>query len=195
MNIARLVCGAILSSAVSLAAHGAPVTFTESVTGSGSLGSAFSNQLITISGTADTSGITTGVGLYTLFLPTATITVNGFSPVTLNGGVTVFSNTFAQVAGFEAHSPTFDVLDTVSPAFAAYMLVGAISSSGTAQFLAGTAFATSGGSFVLDSVSGNSTFTAGAPTSGIAPEPASIALFGTGLLAFAGTTRRKFCRA
>jgi len=195
MNFARLACGALLFSALSLVAHATPLTFTESVTGSGSLGSAFTNQLITLSATGDTSGIVTGVGLYTLFIPTATLTVNGFAPVTLTGGVTVFSNSLIQVAGFEGHSPTFDVLDTVSPAFSSYTLLGAITATGTAQnAAAGTAFSTSGGSFILNNTSGNATFTAGASILGIAPEPGSIALLGTGMLALAGTVRRKLCR-
>jgi len=195
MNFARLACGALLFSALSLVAHATPLTFTESVTGSGSLGSAFTNQLITLSATGDTSGIVTGVGLYTLFIPTATLTVNGFAPVTLTGGVTVFSNSLIQVAGFEGHSPTFDVLDTVSPAFASYTLLGAINATGSAQnSAAGTAFSTSGGSFILNSTSGSATFTAGAPVTGVTPEPGSIALLGTGMLALAGTVRRKLCR-
>lgn len=196
MNLARLASGALLFSALSLVANATPLTFTETVTGSGSLGSAFTNQLITLSATGDTSGIVTGVGLYTLFIPTATLTINGFAPVTLTGGVTVFSNDLIQVAGFEGHSPTFDLLDTVSPAFASYTLDGAITASGAAQnSAAGTAFSTSGGSFILNSTSGNATFTAGTPILGVAPEPGSIALLGTGMLALAGTVRRKLCRA
>jgi hypothetical protein len=176
---------------VSLAAHAAPVTYTETVTADGSLGiNDFSDQLVTISGTGDTSNVALyGPGVYFLDLSNATVKIGTGAAVNLTDTLIAFANQ-GSVAGSLSEA-IGDVLDTTGSAFATYNLETAITVTGSPLINPGLAFGTSAGDFDMLTTDSNSTFTATLGSSA-APEPSSLILFATGLLGVAETARRKW---
>jgi hypothetical protein len=191
---------ALLSVGVALWCTGlqaAPITYTESAIVSGTLGgTAFSNAVITITGTADTTGVVNDFGVLRNPLSSASFSIAGDGSGTFTGAIQVFDNPFSSptaAAGFADTSLGLtSILDTFNSVFAAYDLATAIGPITGAPFInPGSAFATTAGALVIND-SGTSTFTA---TTGITavPLPAALPLFATGLvgLGLLGWRRKK----
>ncbi len=167
--------------------YASPISFTESVLGSGSLnGVAFSDQLITLSGTGDTSNATVG-SPDTLTLSSAAVQVGG-STSSFTDTIDVFSE--SGLVGFAVYSGD-DILDTASGRFEGYDLTTAVSGTVANSIInSGVGFATTGGTFVIQSTSGDDTFTA---TTGLAPtpEPSALVMLATGFAGVLGIARRR----
>ena len=156
-------------------AEAAFLTYTETVIASGSLnGAAFTNAMLTISATGDTSQVVTSNGFYSLTPMTNNFTIVGVGSGSFSSAAfQLFVNQAAMAAGFGANGNS--ILDTFNTAFSTYTLTTAIGPvSGSSYINPGTSFATTSGSFILSSTTGNVTFTA-------VPEPASLAMLGVGL--------------
>ena len=179
---------ALLSVGVALWCTGlqaAPITYTESATVSGTLGgTAFTNAVITITGTANTTGVVNDAGILRNPLSSASFSIAGDGSGTFTDAIQVFNNPAfspTAAAGFaDTTLGPISILDTFNSAFASYDLASAIGPTTGPPFInPGQPFATTGGALVLNS-SGNSTFTA---TTGVTvvPLPAALPLFASGL--------------
>jgi hypothetical protein len=196
-----LFCGSLVLSTLAITAHAEPITFTETLTGGGILGSSFTNQLITITGIGNTSNVefSSATGLYTLDLSSVTVQ-EGSSPVdTFTGSMEAFVSDDGFIAGFEQLTPRNVNLAAVtgefngssfSDPFAGFTLNSSISETGGTEVPQSTSFATTGGSLVFETFSDTATFSATVSPAPV-PEPSSFALLATGLLGVAETARRK----
>lgn len=202
MRSVWLICCPLVLSTLALTAHAEPITFTESLTGGGILGSFFTNQLITITGIGDTSNVqfSSATGLYTLDLSSVTVK-EGSSPVdTFTGNIEAFVSDDGFIAGFEELTPLNVNLAAVtgefngssfSDPFAGFTLDSSISETGGTEVPESTNFSTTGGSLVFETFSDTATFSATVSPAPV-PEPSSLALLTTGLLGLAVAARRKF---
>jgi hypothetical protein len=164
----------------STAAHAGLLTYTETVTASGSLdGNAFTNALVTLTLNGNTTNIGSGgSGIFDLIAPVS-ISVAGLTGDSFSQTIQVVDNQNISLAGFGDNTINAGILFTGNGAFATYDLsvpTGPI--SGSATINAGEAFITTNGSFRLDSTSSNAVFTVTATTSAV-PEPGSLLLFAT----------------
>jgi hypothetical protein len=182
----------------SVAAQATPITYTDTVTGTGALGAlSFTNALVTISLTGDTSTVF-GDPLPRDF-GTATVDVFGIGTATFTdplmwaidnpGG----SGGPGALAGIADVTANLFLLGTVNAAFSVYDLRSSIGPiSGAATFNPGLLFPTTSGDFALTSVAGNtSTFTARTADTSFVPEPVSVILVGTGLLGIVRSRARR----
>jgi hypothetical protein len=177
------------------AAHATPLTYSESTTASGSLGlQGFTNALVTISGTANTENVQNiGPDFFFINMPSAEVSVAGLGTFLFTDELDFFtnsvSNPFPEAAGVSDRTlDGFDILDTFSTGIGTYNLKSAFGPvTGMGATNLGTKFGTTDGDLVFSSI-GDSTFTA---TSAV-PEPTTIELLGTGILALATVARRKF---
>lgn len=203
------LCAAIAASAIAslpLAtgrAEAAPITYTETTTASGVLGTtAFTASRVTLSFAGDTAGVVAPApGLLINPAGTASVTVDGVGTGVFDAGgqaSIVFQTMGGAGIGANSRDPDVDqggqtyILGVEAVAFATYDLSGSIGPVvGAAVFRPGLAFSTDAGDFALTSA-GDVTYTAvlgtaatgAAPVSPAAavPEPASLVLLGVGLL-------------
>ncbi|RZU42480.1 PEP-CTERM sorting domain-containing protein [Edaphobacter modestus] len=196
MHVLRLLAVAsIFAAPIALSAES--ITYTDTFTASGSIGAeTFTDALVTISGTGNSSGIINeGGGIFALSLP-VTFSIAGVASGTFTDDIQVFANQSSGIAGFGDNTNDFALIYTANPALSSYSLSTGIGPvTGPSLFnsvdatLGEAVYGTNDGNFALSSVS-DSTFQA-SPV----PEPSSLALFGTGALGILGVVRRKFGRA
>jgi len=163
-----LLAAAALAGLVSLplAGHAELITYTESVVASGSLaGRPFTNAVVTITGSADTSQVEPSFAGYAVLTSGARVTVAGVGTFTFNDPIQFFVSPMFDVAGVsDLTGPLgLDIVDTQNSAFETYSLITAFGPvTGPPVVNAGDPFSTSGGALVLNSA-GDSTFTATEP--------------------------------
>jgi hypothetical protein len=171
-------------------AGGTSITFTESATASGTLGSTpFTNTLVTFTASGDTSNVTEDAPqLFDINGLTISINIASLdTTATLND--TVYSFQGDDAAGFSDGPGGGIILETSSDEIGrSYDLTTSMGPiTGVSYINSGFEVGTNEGLFDFTSA-GNATFTA---TVGGAPEPTTMALFGLGLAGLAALTRRR----
>jgi hypothetical protein len=171
------------------AASAALLTYTETADVSGSLnGVTFTDDLLTITGVGDTSSISGGPSFFFLGLP-AEFTLSGGGSGTFTDSIYVVSNQSVTRGGFSDFSQDLTLLITYSSAFATYDLstpFGPV--SGDPIYNGGSFFPTTAGALIIDSVSGDATFTATIPE----PSTSVMMILGfVGIVIVAGAAPRK----
>ena len=181
------------------------ITYTETVTGSGSLGSqAFTDALITIRGTADTSKVqlsgsdffvaaSTQVSVASVGTGTFTdmIDVVNNQPNSSPFGILPPSGDIAEVAFVVLANATDDIdsdlLGILNSAFTTYDLQSSLGPiSGLADVNKFSRYNTTAGTFEIDAVSSPGSFSATTNVSSPTPEPSSLTLALVGSLASLG---------
>ena len=194
----RTILGAVAAFAFAASAMASPITYTEQGTGSGTLdGTPFTNQLVTITMTADTSNITQPFpafpGFFENIVGTTTVSVSTVGTDTLTNAFAAVDQTFTNptaAAGIGVSPLTpIAIMDTFNSAFATYALGVIGPTSGSSFIVPGVPFATGSGAFVLNSM-GDTTFTATPGVSAV-PLPAALPLFATGLVGLGLLGRRR----
>ena len=185
-------------------AEAVPITYTQVVTASGSLGpTSFTDAVVTLELIGDTTTVVVaGSGIFYNFGP-MTVDVDGVGTATFTGpDMRVVDNPSVQGSGFSDFSAGKLVLFTRNAAFASYDLTNAIGPlTGQAIVNLGSLISTDVGDFTLTSINGVATFSSrcqGEPCSGIPniPEPGNTLLIATGALSFIGVRvhRNRFGR-
>ena len=105
------------------AAQAAPIIYTISSVGSGSLGSnSFNDASFTITATADTSQISLlSAGVFIVPDLSATISISGLGTATFTSA-TNFSNENTEAVGINSGPGALDILDVLNPVFETYNL-------------------------------------------------------------------------
>lgn len=164
------------------------VTYTETATGSGTLGTTtFTNAALTFTQTADTANVIyvfngdprSGSYSYMVGDATATVTIAGVGTASFTGPTFTTDSPTGRFGGLGSGGPVFGgniILDVGSPVFANYNLQSSFGpASGdpgiTTSNIFSINYATNLGDLALNSVTGQATFQAS-----VVPEPSSLTL-------------------
>jgi hypothetical protein len=177
-------------------ASAATLSFIESTTASGSLsGASFSNALVTFSGTGDTNDITVlSPGIYGIVGVPVSVTIAGLGSANFTDMIQLVSNTPNNDIGIGDTDLNQGILFTgvTNSGYDLSTSYGPV--SGTAILNPGQAYATSAGSFVLNTA-GATTYQATVGAVSAAPEPVSWALMLLGFSAVGSTLRGRRTKA
>jgi hypothetical protein len=180
---------AVLLALAATPASAAALVFSETTTASGSLGgTAFSNALVTLSGTGDTGGVTNpAFGDFFLVGVPVSVSVAGVGKATFTDTFELVSNQNVSAVGLGDASLNAALLfaDVANGNYDLTTSFGPV--SGPARYNPGAAFGTSAGAFVLDSASA---VTYRAAVGGV-PEPATWAVMLAGFGALGAVLRSR----
>jgi hypothetical protein len=191
----RLALAVLLAFAlVPIAASAVTITYTESFNATGTANGNPFNGTVTFTLTSDTSLVFSncdGLGSNVFCTPqnlTASFSIQGIGAGTFTGPWDVFDNQGVSAAGFTDNAIQ-DIVDLSSPVFATYDLKSAVGPVNSSYYfvLTGVPIGSSLGNIIIGSYSGTPTFTATIGT----PDPASITLFGSGVIGLAAVLRRR----
>jgi hypothetical protein len=177
-----------------------PITYTEIVTGTGNLGgTSFTGALVTVTLTGDTTTVLSGDSPFGTCTPCftnagiATVNVFGVGTGTFTDSMVAWDNASSGINSISIVDRALPgaVLYLISSAFATYDLRTSIGPISSPPGLFIHVYPTTLGNFTLTSVADTATFTATLGPQATVPEPASIILLGTGLVAVA---RRRFTK-
>jgi len=182
----RIILAAMLCVFLVGAANAVNLTYTETAVVSGTVGATnFSNALITITESADTSGVYVygGPGYYTN-PGLVTFSIAGIGSGTLTGAYGVFASPYPAAGFWDGLGDS--ILDTVNATLGTYDLMTPIGPITDSPFIRPDVnFTTSLGDLNIQDA-GQATFSA----VGV-PEPCSLILLATGLVGFAIRKQRK----
>lgn len=167
------------------------LTYTDQAIASGSLGgTAFTNALVTLTLTGNTSSVTSpSPGIFTLVAP-LTVSVAGLGSTSFTDTAQAVDNQSNGLAGFGDNTLNVFILGTGNSVFASYNLSTPIGpDTGSPALNPGASFNTASGAFVITSA-GNSTFTASGLSS--VPEPSEFAPLVLGLFGLVTLARKRF---
>lgn len=179
MNLAKRL---ILAALTVAAGHADTLTFTETMTTSGILdGTTFTDQLVTLSLTADTSNISViSPGILYYLAGSANVTVATVGSDTFTDEMIEVSNTSVPWGGIADLTSNLQLLFVYDSAFSSYTLdtpLGPV--TGLANGNTDFAFTTSGGNFEITgplNLTEPATFAAAST-----PEPRTLSMLGAGI--------------
>ncbi len=142
------------------------ITYTESAVASGTIGNqVFSGELVTLTLTADTSGITFSGGIFYTSAAMATVSIAGIGNASFTDNLVVFNYPGVE-AGFEDFTPVVGdalIMAIVNASLSTYDLASAIGPLTGPTSGGGGSFATTLGTLYLNPPFDSGTFTATTP--------------------------------